>query len=72
MEDVIQQLSPFFSSSSTKESEFSSLSYNKNSKLISLLYGISFTLFSWIIVYLDSYLPGIYPPPPFTPESQLR
>jgi hypothetical protein len=38
--------------------------------LVPLLCGISITIFTWLIVYLDSDVPGVNPPTPFSPSQE--
>jgi len=40
------------------------------SKLIlCLLYGLLMVLFSWLLVYYDSTIPGVFPPTPVSPKK---
>lgn len=37
--------------------------------LLPVLCGIGMTVFTWIMIYLDSSVPGVKPPTPFSPEK---
>ncbi|CAD7088926.1 unnamed protein product [Hermetia illucens] len=51
--------------------EYVSNSENQ-SRFLPILCGIAITIFTWVIVYLDSNIPGIHPPSPFSPKSKYR
>lgn len=45
---------------------------NYNSLYVPFICGLGVTIFSWIIVYLDSDEPGLNPPSPFSPQKAKR